>query len=60
MANKWLGYLHKSGLIEVEEYQNEYQIDVAIKSGLIRSVSGPFEASNEKKAMEEANNRLRK
>jgi hypothetical protein len=52
MANKWWGYLHTAGTIQVKVFFDERDIDDAYESPFVQKVVKPFNASSREEAIE--------
>lgn len=52
MKNKWWGYRHTSGTIQVKRFFSQQDIDEAIESPFCEHVYGPFDAENREEALE--------
>jgi len=51
-TNKWWGYIHINGNVQVKRYFDKKDIEEAKESPFCKEVFSPFEAENRNKAIE--------
>ena len=57
-ANKWWGYQHTNGSIQVKRFFSQEDIDEAMDSPFVSSVAGPFDAKDRDDAIEKTKKKL--
>lgn len=49
--NKWWGYIHVNGSLQVKRYFDKQDLEEARSSDFLESVKGPFEAEDKDEAL---------
>lgn len=49
--NKWWGYLHTNGSLQVKRYFDQIDIDEAYESPFVSLIAGPWECDSREKAL---------